>query len=111
MDKLERYRKILEDVVIKHSQYKPDNKNIQLIPICDREHDQYLLVTVGWNRIDRIHDIIIHLQLKDGKVWIEWDGIEYGVAQDIMDAGIPKEDIVLAFYTPEHRKLTDFAVA
>ena len=43
--------------------------------------------------------------------WIQRDGTEYGIAQELVDAGIPKERIVLAFKSPELRKLTEFAVA
>ncbi|KAF0249515.1 MAG: xisI [bacterium] len=111
MDKLEKYRKILQDIILRYARHKPSNGEIEPISIFDTIHDQYLLMDVGWSKPGRVHDIVIHLQLKDGKVWVEWDGIETGITQEMLDAGIPKEDIVLAFYTPEHRKLTDFAVA
>ncbi len=29
----------------------------------------------------------------------------------MLDAGIPKEDNVLAFYPPSHREVTEFALA
>ena len=34
-----------------------------------------------------------------------------GLATELVEAGIPKEDIVLAFHAPEMRPLTEFAVA
>lgn len=39
------------------------------------------------------------------------DGTEYGIANDLLAAGIPKDKIVLGFKSPESRKYTDFAVA
>ena len=50
---------------------------------------------------------VIHLRLRDdGKVLIEYDGIEYGIAYDLIEAGIAKEDILLNMYaTP--RPLTE----
>ena len=42
--------------------------------------------------------IVVHLRIKDGKVRVEQDGIEYGIAQDLIEAGIPAEDIVFTFY-------------
>lgn len=53
---------------------------------------------VGWNNKKRVHDVIFHLRIDEGQIWIEWDGIETGIAQDLMEAGIPKEDIVLAWF-------------
>lgn len=35
---------------------------------------------------------------------------EEGIAGDFLTAGIPKEKIVLGFYSPEKRKITDFAL-
>jgi hypothetical protein len=44
-------------------------------------------------------------------MWIERDGIEYGIAEDLIEAGIPKEDIVLAFGDREPKTLTELAAA
>lgn len=47
---------------------------------------------------------------RNGKVWIEQGGLEEGVAQELVEAGIPKEDIVPSFFRPERRKFNEFAV-
>jgi hypothetical protein len=47
----------------------------------------------------------------NGKLWIQRDGTEYGVANHFLEAGVPKEHIVLAFHTPVEREYTEFAVA
>lgn len=49
--------------------------------------------------------------MQDGKIWIERDGAEDGVAEEFMWTGVPLEDIVLAFYRPERRRITEFVVA
>ena len=49
------------------------------------------------------------VQLHDGKIWIEKDTTEDGIATDLMREGVPREDIVLAFHPPEMRQYTDFA--
>lgn len=41
---------------------------------------------------------------------VEPDGLEEGAAQELVEAGIPKEEIILGFFRPERRKLTEFAV-
>ncbi len=110
MDKLESYRQILRDIVCRHAQYKLSNSNIESLPICDLANDNYLLLSLGWGEHGRVHNVIFHLRIRNGKIWVEEDGIEYGIVQDLLDAGIPKEDIVLAFYRPERRRLTEFAV-
>jgi hypothetical protein len=53
---------------------------------------------------------LLHIDIINHKLWIQHDGTEEGVAVDLVAAGIPKEQIVLAFRTLEQRKHTDFAV-
>jgi hypothetical protein len=52
----------------------------------------------------------VHVDLIDGKFWIQRDGTERGIAQELLDTGVPKDRIVLAFRSPAKRQLTDFAV-
>ncbi len=51
------------------------------------------------------------ISLSSYKFWIEKDGTENGIATDLLEADVPKEDIVLAFHPPEMRSFTEFAVA
>ena len=50
------------------------------------------------------------LRILNDKIWVEWDGLETGITQELLDLGINKEDIVLGFYRPERRALTEFAI-
>jgi hypothetical protein len=43
-------------------------------------------------------------------VWIQHDGTEDGIANELLQAGIPHEHIVLGFHPPDQRKYTPFAV-
>lgn len=110
MDKLDNYRRMIQQIVARHAQYKPSHGRIETLPICDTDHDQYLLMDVGWDQTGRVHAVVFHLRIQEGKIWVEWDGTEYGVAQELLEAGVLKEDIVLAFYRPERRQLTELAL-
>jgi XisI protein len=61
---------------------------------------------VGNDHVGRADDVTIHLRLReDGNVLIEYDGIEYGIAQDLLEAGIAPEDILFNMYaTPRPLK-------
>jgi hypothetical protein len=111
MDKLTNYRQIVERVLRTYAAYPPSHGKIDTTLIVDREQDQYLLLDVGWDSGGRVHSFFGHVRLRNGKVWIEHDGTEKGFAVEFVEAGIPKDDIVLGFYRPEHRKLTEFAAA
>ncbi len=111
MDKLANYRHIIQTILGQHAEHTPGHGQIETMPVCDLANDQYILVDVGWDSTGRVHAVVFHLHLRDGKIWIEWDGSEEGITQELLEAGVPKEDIVLAFYRPERRALTEFAVA
>ena len=110
MDKLE---KLVIDVVRKHascvdpSELKEHEQQI----VFDKENYHYFLMNVGWDGMKRIHSCLLHIDIKDGKLWIHKDFTEDGVATDFMEKGISKENIVLAFQSPFKRPYTDFAVA
>ncbi len=69
-----------------------------------------MLVSAGWDD-GRVHGCLIHIDIIDGKLWVQRDGTEYGIANELVEAGVPKEHIVLAFRSLELRKHTEFAVA
>ena len=78
--------------------------------IIDPEHDHYEVMQVGWDGVRRIHGSVIHLDIIDGKIWIQYDGTTRPVAEELLAAGVPREDIVLGFHPEDVRRMTDFAV-
>ena len=65
---------------------------------------------VCWDGPRRVHGSVIHLDIIDGKIWLQYDGTNRPVADELMEAGVPKEDIVLAFHPARVRPLTGFGV-
>ena len=110
---LECYRKIVEGVLSRYAKIFPINVDVENEPIFDRERDRYILVSHGWEKKQpkRLHGSLIHIDIKDGKIWIQNDNTQDGVAYELMEAGIPKENIVLGFRRPEVRQYTEFAAA
>ncbi|MEL6381237.1 MAG: XisI protein [Cyanobacteria bacterium J06626_18] len=66
------------------------------------------MLYVGWRGIKRDFGCVLHLDIKDGKIWIQHDGTEVGIANQLVKLGVPKQDIVLAFHEPEVRQFTNF---
>jgi len=50
------------------------------------------------------------IDIKDEKNWIQNDGTEGGVAFDLLERGVDKQDIVLGFHSAFKRQFTEFAV-
>jgi hypothetical protein len=55
------------------------------------DHDRDLLVETGWQDGYRIYGSLLHIDIIDDKIWIQYDGTEEGVAQELVDAGISKD--------------------
>ena len=79
--------------------------------VVDRERGRYLLVDLGWDDLTRVHGALVHVDVIDGKFWIQYDGTEEGVATQLVEAGVPRDRIVLASRHPTIRAYTEFAVA
>jgi hypothetical protein len=109
MDRVDTYRQIVRKVLNDYSD-PPSNGDIKSEIIIDPVNDHYELAYVGWDRHRRVHGPVLHLDIIDGKIWIQHDGTDRPVARELQAAGVPREDIVLAFYPREDRELTGYAV-
>jgi hypothetical protein len=110
MDTLTNYRQIIQDILTDYARVPYAYGDVQTQTVFDAANDHYLLVNVGWDD-GRVHGCLVHVDLIDGKFWIQRDGTEHGIAKDLLAAGVPKEHIVLAFHEPRVRKYTGYAVA
>jgi hypothetical protein len=111
MDKLERYRTIIEQTLANHLGDLKDYPEFRTKTIFDRQSDSYLLLREGWDKSRRVHAIIVHLEIIDGKIWVQEDWIEHSITAELEDAGVPKSDIVLGFQPPHARPYTEYAAA
>jgi len=111
MDKLNTYRTLVQNALEKYAGYKTIyGDTVETQTIFDTTHDHYQLVRAGWDKKDRVYGCIIHMDIKNGKIWIQHDGTEVGIANELVELGVPKSDIVLAFHAPYKRPYTGFAV-
>ena len=108
---LDTYRRIIEDILTEHTRIPYAYGDIKTEVVFDRAHDRYLLINVGWQNGRRVHGSLIHIDIIDGKLWIQRDGTEHGIAKELVQAGVPKQHIVLAFRPADVRQHTEYAVA
>ena len=110
MDRVERYREIVRRLIAEYARHKPSHGQIETEAIVDPQRDHYELMHVGWDGVRRVHGSVIHIDIIDGKVWIQYDGTSRPVAEELVTAGIPREEIVLGFHPADVRQHTGFAV-
>ena len=98
MGKLEQYRTTVQAVLDEYA--KPPRLNdegVELQTIFDPLHDHYQLAFVGWEKQRRVYGNLVHIDIKGEKVWVQRDHTEVGIASQLVEAGIPKSDIVLGY--------------
>jgi XisI protein len=98
MDTILNYRNIIKQLILRYAQLKPSHGNIRLDPVFDEANDRYALMQVGWDKQRRIRGNLIYLTMQNERVFIEYDGTETGITDELVAAGIPRDNIVLAFH-------------
>ena len=111
METVEEYRCLIEKILCEYAAIPYAFGEIVREVVFDRTHDRYLLMLAGWENGKRIHGALIHLDIMDGKIWIQRDGTEDGIAYELINAGVPKDRIVPGFRSEARRRDMDFAVA
>jgi XisI protein len=111
MAQIDRYRAIIVSLLNDMAETIAPTPDVEHVVIADHERDQYLLLFVGWSKGRRLLELALYLRIRDGKVWLEANYGPDRVAEMLIDAGIPRNHIVLGFQPPELRHLTEYATA
>jgi hypothetical protein len=111
MNKLEQYRQIIQTLLTEYAGYKSLNPNIEQELICDTNSDRYLLLNLGWENKHRVYNCFIHIEIRNEKVWIQRNMTDINFAEELVEMGVPRTDIVLGFHSPFKRQFTEYAVS
>jgi hypothetical protein len=110
METVSQYRQVITSVRRDLAEMSAHDQ-IETLALFDSNTDNYLVLDAGWNGVQRIHQIMAHLRICNGKIWVEADKTDQEIVQHLLNAGVAKEAIGLAFYAPQKRPFTEFAVA
>jgi XisI protein len=110
MDQVD-YPTLLETLFLSYQDDARLNGLIESQVVIDKERGHYQVLSVGWKPDGRVHDVLLHVDLKDHKFWVQQDFTLPSITSLLLEAGVPKSDIVLGFQPPDARKLMDFAVS
>ena len=84
---------------------KPSYGEIEIETVFDETRGHYELVYAGWIDQKRVHGAVIHIDARGDRIWIQHDGTSPGVAEALIERGVPEEHLVLAFHHPSLRDL------
>jgi len=105
------YPKLAKKVLNNYVDFFKGGGMTSLRTLFDDNQQRYVLLRVDWEKEKYIHYLVAHLEIIESKIWILKDNTEEGVATDLLEAGVPKEHIVLGFQPPSVRPYTEFAAA
>ena len=111
MDKISLYEQHILGILQEYTKVEYANLNAQNQLIADRENRRYQVVTIGWDGKKYVHDCPMHLDIINGKIWIQRNMTELDLGEMLVEMGVPKSDIVIGFLSPKVREYSDYAVA
>ncbi len=113
MDRLTHHKAIVRQLVEDIACMTPSDEQSETQLIVDEERGHYLLFSIGWGHNRREYVPFVHLDVRpDAKVYIQHDGTDLKIAERLVEEGIEKQHIVLAFQAPNRRKfIPDFALS
>jgi hypothetical protein len=90
-------RTAVKQVISHYARFTPSHGTIRLDPIFDETHDRYALMQTGWSQNQRIRGNLIYITIQANQIQIEYDGMEQGITQDLIDQGVPNHQIIHTF--------------
>ena len=100
---------LIKRLINEYAAFKISYGEVENETVFDDETGHYQLLYQGWIGTRRMHGCLLHIDLRDDKIWIQHDGTEYGFANELVEAGVPHDRIVLAYHHPTIRKHNGFA--
>ncbi len=109
-EQISQYRHLICQLLLQ-SAHAPANGAVQTVPILDTERDRYQLLDIGWDEAgQRVFQPMIHVDILNGKVWIQENATDLDIAKQLVAAGVPPADIVLGLHSPTVRRFSDYAL-
>lgn len=112
MDKVKNYEQIITGILNDYAGIKKSlTPKVKAQIVIDRENHHYQLLSIGWHDNKFIYTVAFHFSIINGKIWIQQNNTDVMIADELMERGVPKSDIVLGFVPERVRGETGFAVA
>lgn len=108
---LDQWRQTIEKTLQRHADIHCNYPGVRNYVIVSRDSNHFMLMQEGWHQRKRFHGAIVHAEIRNGKIWIHFDGIEDSITEELVEAGVPKTRIVLAFHPEYVREHTGYAIA
>jgi hypothetical protein len=111
MDTINRFEKAILELLEPYAAQKILNKGLEKQLIADLERHRYQVIIQGWEDGKKFVDsTLLHLEIKNNKIWIQQNWTEMQIAEELVKKGIPADQIVLGFLPEYMREDSAYAV-
>ena len=95
MDKITLYKKIVQEILEVLATRIPDNApTIKKRLVINADQAEFIVVSVGQRQNTYHYNVLAHLAIKDGKIFIYTESIDPSFYERLTDKGIPESDIL-----------------
>jgi hypothetical protein len=109
-NKLEYYSSKVIELLDEFAEIELSNMgSVENVVVADVDRHHYLFLHVGWLKGVFKHTCLIHLAIKDEKIWLQCNWTDWSVAEELIEKGVERNDIVLGFIPADQRQYTDYA--
>ena len=95
MDRLTRYRDKVKALLSGYVSARGAKISTECQLIFEEANDHSLWIDLGWNESRRIYNPVMHLDIKEGRIWIQENMTDLDPAEDSIDLGVERLDIIL----------------
>jgi hypothetical protein len=111
VDKVAKYQECIKKLLTRYASNDVSDQDVEVQLILDTEHNHYQWMNVGWQQFNRVYRCVMHFDIKDGKIWLQQNLTDQNPAEELVEMGVPREDIILGLQPPFKRQYTDYGVA
>lgn len=116
MDKITKYQNCIQVTLQEYYNLLTSAKTVGNVEvrdelIIDTVHNHFQVVCISWRGHQFSYNTILHIDIIDEKVWVQQNNTEVAIADELIERGVLRSDIVLGFLSPSVRQYSGFAVA
>jgi serine/threonine protein kinase len=106
MDKIAQYQHIIIGLLEEMATRPYANATaIEKQVLTDLKHNHFQLINIGWHRAHFVFNPLLHFDIKEDKIWIQQNGTELEIGDELVARGVAPEDIVFGFIPENERAL------
>jgi hypothetical protein len=112
MDNIIRYNTAILALLSDYAANQVANPGLEKQLIADEKNHRYQVIVCGWENDQKfVNSTLLHLEIKNGKIWIQQNWTEMHIAKELIALGVPSDHIVLGFLPEYMREDSPYAVS